>query len=220
MNEADCLDHQHRRTGVTTGDHNSRRGAYRASGLVRRRVCEAGKVAGRMTTFERGEFPVATQSRRTSRQIGHLEAVGHESAGQCERCAVAHAAMHSRFACRRFDSVLGHHLPKPNPSRLGFFIGASRGVARASGWFCVCYEVAASRPCWPGSTPLCSLFSRNRHKPLRRGTRRRRCATSTWTCATEGGLSCWLLERGTSRTASSGPAAAISTTHKTWCGSL
>ena len=35
VNEADCLDHQHRRTSGTTGRHHSRRSAYRASGLVR-----------------------------------------------------------------------------------------------------------------------------------------------------------------------------------------
>jgi len=34
VNEADCLDHQHRRTSGTTGRHHSRRSAYRASGLV------------------------------------------------------------------------------------------------------------------------------------------------------------------------------------------
>jgi len=37
VNEADCLDHQHRRTSGTTGRHHSRRSAYRASGLVRYR---------------------------------------------------------------------------------------------------------------------------------------------------------------------------------------
>ena len=40
MNEADCLDHQHRRTGATAGDHNSLRGAYRASGLVPRALAD------------------------------------------------------------------------------------------------------------------------------------------------------------------------------------
>ena len=34
MNEADCLDHQHRRTSATTERHNTCRSAYRASGLV------------------------------------------------------------------------------------------------------------------------------------------------------------------------------------------
>ena len=40
MNEADCLVHQHRRTNGTTGRHNSRRSAYRASGLVRRCIAD------------------------------------------------------------------------------------------------------------------------------------------------------------------------------------
>ena len=35
MNEADCLDHQHRRTSATTERHHTCRSAYRASGLVR-----------------------------------------------------------------------------------------------------------------------------------------------------------------------------------------
>ena len=36
VNEADCLDHQHRRTSGRTNRQHSRRSAYRASGLVHR----------------------------------------------------------------------------------------------------------------------------------------------------------------------------------------
>ena len=36
VNEANCLDHQDRRTGGTTDRHHCRRSAYRASGLVLR----------------------------------------------------------------------------------------------------------------------------------------------------------------------------------------
>ena len=38
VNEADCLDQQHRRTGGTADRHHSCRSAYRASGLVPRLV--------------------------------------------------------------------------------------------------------------------------------------------------------------------------------------
>jgi len=34
MNEADCLDQQHRRSSATTNRHLTGRSAYRASGLV------------------------------------------------------------------------------------------------------------------------------------------------------------------------------------------
>ena len=43
MNEADCLDHQHRRTGATTERHHTCRSAYRASGLVQR-LTAAGRL--------------------------------------------------------------------------------------------------------------------------------------------------------------------------------
>jgi len=36
MNEADCLDQQHRRSSATTNRHLTGLSAYRASGLVRR----------------------------------------------------------------------------------------------------------------------------------------------------------------------------------------
>jgi len=38
MNEADCLDQQHRRSSATTNRHLTGRSAYRASGLVLRPV--------------------------------------------------------------------------------------------------------------------------------------------------------------------------------------
>jgi hypothetical protein len=38
MNEADCLDQQHRRSSATTNRHLTGRSAYRASGLVQRPV--------------------------------------------------------------------------------------------------------------------------------------------------------------------------------------
>ena len=55
MNEADCLDHQHRRTSATTERHYPDRSAYRASGLVLRLV-----AVGQISESKVGRRPYLT----------------------------------------------------------------------------------------------------------------------------------------------------------------
>ena len=51
VNEADCLDHQHRRTSGTTDRQRSYRSAYRASGLVRRPIGVGGGFFGERLVY-------------------------------------------------------------------------------------------------------------------------------------------------------------------------
>ncbi len=89
----------------------------------------------------------------------------------------------------RVASPQHHHLLTPNRSRLGVFIcgiPTPRGVPRHSA--CATSR-SPDRHHAPGLPLFRPIFSRNLRQLLRRGTRRRRCASTTCACADGNG---WL----------------------------
>ena len=100
--------------------------------------------------------------------------------------------------CRWFDSAPGHHFPKPTV--LGWLcrfwaIAKPRGVRADSACATLTSRFAISAAIRAGSTPFCSLFSKNNGEPVAVGTRRCRFKSMSCTCVGKSGSEWELVQQ-------------------------
>ena len=94
-----------------------------------------------------------------------------------------------------FDRAPGHQNSAPNCSQLGVFICGFRPSRGAPGHSACASSSLSDRHHAPGSPLFRPIFSRNLRQLLRRGTRRRRCSSTTCARADANGCLAGLHEQ-------------------------
>ena len=153
-----------------------------ASGRDESRLCKSWASALlRLRPLVSGPLANAHAARRLQSTAWGGSSAGRASRSQCEG--------------REFDPPPLHHYSAPNCSQLGVFICGFRPSRGAPGHSACASSSLSDRHHAPGSPLFRPIFSRNLRQLLRRGTRRRRCSSTTCARADANGCLAGLHEQ-------------------------